>query len=200
MPKIARISIIVLSIAGLMTIFILYWKQIKGIFEAIVDMFVSVATAFATKIREAFTAIEEKAKVSDYDKKITVDGIIYVTKILSSAFSKEYSEYGKKVYHRAFLSEYLFYVCADRMEIDKAAAILKIANEPYLHNIYTYKTGNAKSVMEKAFPGARIFKDINCSEKYIGKTVFEHFHADYSSQKGNNHDIKNHSFFTTTQH
>ncbi len=81
MPKIVRASIIVLSIAGLMTIFILYWKQIKGIFEAIVDMFVSVATAFASKIREAFAAIEEKAKKSDYDKEINIDGKIYLTKI-----------------------------------------------------------------------------------------------------------------------
>lgn len=194
LPFVARAAIIAAAIVALTIVFVTYWKQIRQIVQAIVDMFISVAQGFADQISKVFDKVIKKSSDSDYDKKIDVDGTIYKVKIVDGLLEKTFSEYGNKVYHRAFIIDHLVFICMDRMEKEIASWIMQIANEKHFHNVYTYKQNDARRVMESAFPGARIFVDINNSKEYIGDYVLKHYHADYSSS-GKNHDIANHSFF-----
>ena len=195
LPWAAKVAIITGAIIALTIVFVTYWKQIKRIADAIVDRFASIAQGFAEQITKAFDSILSKAKESDYDKKISIDGTDYFVKIVDGALAKTFSEYGNKVYHRAFIVDDLVLIDINQMKKAQASFILQLQNEPYRHNIYTYKQNDAWRVRNDAFPGARIFPDINNSENYAGRYVLKHYHADYSSTSGKDHDIKNHSFF-----
>lgn len=195
LPWIAKLIIITAAIVALTIVLVTYWKQIRSIIDSIIDMFIALASDFASSIGELFDNIIASASKTDYDKQITVDGEAYYTKIITFTNAHDFSKLGKKVFHRAFISGDSIFISNITLKKDQAKNVLTRMNESYLHNIYTFRRDDAFSVMSLAFPGARIFYDYNHHSTNGNPFALEHYHADYSSNIGLEHSIKNHSFF-----
>ncbi len=206
MTFLAKLAIIVAAIIALTIVFVIYWKQIKMIANAIIDMFVSVSKGFEEKVRKLFSSILEKTRKSEGEILFDLEGKKRLFRALTTAFAKELDEYGNRNYHRAivstktnkkefeeagFNSEYAYVELESMTETEAIDLMRSDPNDPYYHNVYTFRRSRAKRVIKNAFSQFRIREDSD--RKQTTGWRFRHFHAYKrdSKQKAK----ENHSFF-----
>ncbi len=207
MTFLAKIAIIVAAIIALTIVFVTYWKQIKMIANAIIDMFVSVAKGFEEKVRSLFSSILEKTRKSEGEISFDLEGKTRLFKAMTTAFVKELDEYGNRNYHRTiictknnkdqyeeagFNSEYAYVELEGMTEKEAENLLRNNPKEPLYHNVYTFRRSRAKRVIKNAFYGYKVIDDYN-REKGHG-WFFHHFHA-LVLTNGKKSKTENHSFY-----
>ncbi len=207
MTFLVKLAIIVAAIIALTIVFVTYWKQIKMIANAIIDMFVSVAKGFEEKVRELFSSILDKARKSEGEISFDLEGKKLLLRALTTAVAKELEEYGNRDYHRTIIcgkgnkEEFLeaglnieyAYVELESMTEKEAENLMRNNSEDYFyHNVYTPKRSRAKRVMKNAFSGCIVYED--ATKEHGTGWFFHHFHA-YAIEKNVKKKKANHSFY-----
>lgn len=199
LPWIVRLGLLVIAISSLTVIIINYWKQIEMIFDAIVDIFVSTASSFATKIKEIFVGVRSKANESNSDAKIVVDGKNVFLKALSASYVKALEKtYGNNIYFQTYLffendiENHIYkenvYISPTPLNIEEATAILSINEKAEFNNVYTSKRYKARKVARKPY-GNCTAPEIHNTPKSYAFTAYYHFHPKLGNDRKSNHSF-----------